>query len=163
MPEVGSSNGTWGTKLNVNLGDDTTTDSIDTVVKAVSDVADAALPKAGGVMTGRLAVKTETGTVTALTSQTGTTTIDLSLGQAWTITFSGNPTFVFSNTPTGGSLVCFVLKVTALSTRTVTWPATVKWTSGTQPVWTSGVDTVGFITFDGGTSWYGALIASNLS
>jgi hypothetical protein len=45
-PEVGASNDTWGGKLNSDL------DDIDADLKAVSDVADAALPKAGGTMTG---------------------------------------------------------------------------------------------------------------
>lgn len=59
-PEVGASTDTWGSKLNANW------DTVDTQLKAVSDVADSAastatdaknlatdaLPKAGGQMTG---------------------------------------------------------------------------------------------------------------
>lgn len=45
-PEVGASEDTWGTKLNQNW------DDLDADLKAVSDVANAALPKAGGTVTG---------------------------------------------------------------------------------------------------------------
>lgn len=45
-PEVGGSSGSWGGKLNADL------DDIDAELQAVSDVADAAMPKAGGTFTG---------------------------------------------------------------------------------------------------------------
>jgi hypothetical protein len=45
-PEVGASEDTWGTKLNTDM------DGIDTQMKLNEDLASAALPKAGGTMTG---------------------------------------------------------------------------------------------------------------
>ncbi len=56
LPTVGGSADAWGTILNTLLGDDAT--GIDAIVKAVSDVANAALPKAGGAMTGALLLDT---------------------------------------------------------------------------------------------------------
>lgn len=47
-PTVGADENTWGGLINGDL------DSIDTDLKAVSDVADGAVPKAGGTMTGAL-------------------------------------------------------------------------------------------------------------
>src|SRR5690554_5883152 len=40
LPQVGGDSGSWGTKLNVIIGDDVT--GIDAVVKAISDKADEA-------------------------------------------------------------------------------------------------------------------------
>ena len=45
-PEVGASEDSWGTKVNTDM------DLIDTQMKASADLAAAALPKAGGTMTG---------------------------------------------------------------------------------------------------------------
>lgn len=45
-PEVGASNDTWGNKTNGNW------DALDAALKAASDIANAAMPKAGGTFTG---------------------------------------------------------------------------------------------------------------
>lgn len=47
-PEVGASEDTWGTKVNTDM------DLIDTQMKSSADVSAAALPKAGGAMTGAI-------------------------------------------------------------------------------------------------------------
>jgi hypothetical protein len=47
-PGIGESRDTWGGKLNANL------DAIDTQMKANKTVADGALPKAGGKVTGEV-------------------------------------------------------------------------------------------------------------
>ena len=54
-PEVGASEDTWGGKVNTDM------DLIDTQMKASADVAAAALPKAGGTMTGVIAGFESTG------------------------------------------------------------------------------------------------------
>lgn len=49
---------------------------------------------------------------------------------------AGNATLTFSNPPPAGSLVTVVLVQDATGARTVTWPASVKWSAGVAPTLT---------------------------
>lgn len=63
QPEVGGELDTWGGLLNADLA------TLDSVIKAVSNVANAALPKAGGTMTGALTLNN--GSVLTLNAAAG--------------------------------------------------------------------------------------------
>lgn len=90
------------------------------------------------------------GVVTAVAAST----VDCATANYFTKTASGNITWVFSNAPSGE--YSFVLRLTNGGAYTMTWPASVDWPSGTAPTLTaSGVDLLGFITDDSGTTWRG--------
>lgn len=95
----------------------------------------------------------------AITSSSGTATIDLSTATNFTHILSENVTYTFSNPAASGKSSSFTLKVTQDSSdRTITWPASVYWAGGTAPTISTGsaaVDYFVFITTDGGTSYYG--------
>ena len=87
----------------------------------------------------------------------GTQDIDLENGNFITATVdTSETTFTFSNPPATGSGGGFALVLTNGGSQTVNWPASVDWSLGTAPSLTaSGVDVLGFITSDGGTTWLG--------
>jgi hypothetical protein len=90
----------------------------------------------------------------------GTTpTVDCEAGNVFALSTTGNTTFTFSNPPTSGTGYGFVLKLTAGGTHTISWPASVDWAGATAPdAPASGeTDVLGFLTYDGGTTWYGFL------
>jgi len=97
--------------------------------------------------------------VTAITSSSGTATLNLRDGDNFTHTLTENVTYTFSNPASSGKASAFTLKVVQDSTdRTITWPASVDWAAATAPTISSGsgaVDYFVFITTDGGTTYYG--------
>jgi len=98
--------------------------------------------------------------LTAVTSTSNAVTIDLSLGFVFSHTFTENTTFTFSNPQTGTVNTGFKLFLTNDGTgRTPTWPASVIWPNGNEPVLTTASEknVLVFETIDGGTIWYGAL------
>lgn len=146
-PAVGGSNGAWGTILNAAI------DAIDAALHTVSGIADAALPKAGGVLTGRLDAKTATMTRSDLGSVTGATPLNLANAQCFTFTVSGSVQLSMANVPAGAVTTGVVLKISNGSNNII-WPTGTKWPGGTTPALSaSGKDIVVLMTHDGGTTW----------
>lgn len=84
--------------------------------------------------------------------------IDLSTGNYFTKTISGNSTFTFSNPPSSGTVGSFTLELTH-SSGTVTWPSSVKWPADTAPTLTTGKTHLFiFVTDDGGSRYRGAAL-----
>ena len=96
---------------------------------------------------------------------TGTSkTINLNNGTFVTATLTGNCTFTFSNPVPGASSFSLILKNDGTSSRSITWPTSVKWPSAVIPTRSTGanrVDVYTFVSVDGGTIWYGSLAQYN--
>jgi hypothetical protein len=140
--------------------------------EVLSDIA--ALPLAGGTMTGELVfadqlatraqMKDYSETVNAIGSITAGTNADLEDGNVQTVTMTAN-TFNFGITNALGSHgSSLTLVVTNGGLATVTWVSgahggggnAVDWAGGSAPtLTTSGVDVLVFTTSDGGTQWMG--------
>jgi hypothetical protein len=89
--------------------------------------------------------------------------VDLSKGNYFTKTISGNTTFTISNVPTSGSVASFIFELTNAASATITWWTTLKWAGGIAPSLTvSGRDVIGFYTHDGGTTWNALLLAKDI-
>ena len=87
-------------------------------------------------------------------------TISIATASVQILTLTGNCTYTFPAAVAGKSFL-LVQKQDATGSRTATWPAAVKWPSGTAPTLTAMAnksDVFGF-TCDG-TSWYGRVIGS---
>lgn len=103
---------------------------------------------------------TFTGTATFAATKNGVTAvaasaIDCSAGNYFTKTATGALTWTVTNVPASGAF-SFILELTNGGTGTQTWFSGIKWPGGTAPtLTTSGVDVLGFITDDGGTTWRG--------
>lgn len=147
LPTVGGASGTWGTQLNTIFQD------IDDDVFAVSGVASAALPKAGGAMTGRLDAHSGTLKLVAKGTINGAQSLDLSAANYFTMTINGATTLSVSNVPAGTWATGIILRIVNGGS-SITWPASFKFPGGTAPVLTtSGTDMLALVTDDSGTTW----------
>lgn len=124
---------------------------------------------AGTTATQTLTNKTiEAGTFTnGYTEETATAntstayTIDLANGTVQILTLTGNCTFTFPTAVAGQSFT-LLLKQDATGSRTVTWPASVKWPGGTAPTVTATASKLDKYVFTSdGTNWYGSNAGQN--
>jgi len=89
-------------------------------------------------------------------------TIDLANGSVQYLTLTGNCTYTFP-TPAAGKSFTLVQKQDGTGSRTVTWPASVKWPAGTAPTVTSTAskaDKFVFTAIDS-SSWLGSVAGQN--
>ena len=105
--------------------------------------------------------------VSAVTISTSTQTLDLSTTNIFNLTLSSNTTLTFTNPPASGTAYSFMLycKQDATGSRTITWPASVKWPNSSVPTLSTGankLDILNFFTLDGGTTYVGALSLANV-
>ena len=95
----------------------------------------------------------------AITSTGNAIEADCSTGNSFYHLLTENTTFTLSNpSPTGKYCEITILIVQDSTTRTVAWPASVKWPGGTAPTITAssgGIDVVTLFTVDFGGTWYG--------
>lgn len=82
--------------------------------------------------------------------------IDLASADFFTKGISANSVVTFSNA-TASKGQGFVLELTISSAAVLTWPASVRWAGGVVPTLPNGVHMLGFVTFDGGTTWRGVV------
>lgn len=97
-----------------------------------------------------------------VTANTGTAyTIDLANGSVQILTLTGNVTFTFP-TATAGSGLTILLKQDATGSRTVTWPASVKWPSNIAPTITATASKADkYVFVADGTYWVGSNAGQN--
>ena len=125
-------------------------------------LATAALPKAGGTVTGlvnmsdqivqRPVLKDYAETKVAMSAHD----VDLELGNVFTYTLSGAQTLTFTNPAASGTACSFTLILSNGGSATLTWPTSIDWAAATAPTLSSaGVDVLTFTSIDGGTIWYG--------
>jgi hypothetical protein len=150
----------------------------DAILTSTTTTADAALPKAGGTLSGAIVgadqiisapVLKDIGETCVANATSGATdTIDLTDGNVHNVTLTANCTFTFSNPPASGTSGTFTLFLNQDGTgsRTATWPGSVKWAGGTAPTLTttaSRTDILVFTTIDAGVIWYGAVSGQDFS
>jgi hypothetical protein len=98
-----------------------------------------------------------------VTANTGTNyTIVLTSGTVQNLTLTGNCTFTFPAATTAGRSFLLILRQDATGSRTVTWPAAVRWPGGTAPTITATASRYDLYAFtaDGGV-WLARTIAQN--
>lgn len=105
------------------------------------------------------------GKETLVTATTGSSyTINLANGNGFDLTLSANCTFSITGFTSGFLCSCFVKLTQGASAFTSTWPAAVKWPSGSAPLLTTTNGNFSALTFtsiDGGTTIIGGFAGTD--
>ncbi len=147
-PDVGTQSGAWGGNLN------TIFDQIDALCLTLQTTANAALPRAGGTMTGRIIGLTESMHFVDKGTVSGGLSIDASAAQHQKMTVNPAVSSVtFTALPASGEAYAIALEIVNGGVG-FTWGASFKWPGTVPPVLTNpGTDIVTIITHDAGTTW----------
>jgi len=99
-------------------------------------------------------------TAQSTTSISGTTTIDLSAGNAIYFTHNTDTTVAFANTESVQKVQFIRKKDETTTARSITWPASIIWNGGTEPTLIDSnspdaIQVFNLTTRDQGVSWYG--------
>jgi len=95
----------------------------------------------------------------------GNLDINLQSGTLFYVSKNADANISFLNPPTSPKVFSFKLQTIADGTAyTFTWPASVRWAGGSPPTLTTTnnkIDTMEFLTHDGGVNWFGYVIGLN--
>lgn len=140
-----------------------------TQFQIADDVNSRPINMADNVLT-RPEIKDYSETAPTVTISAGAATFNLESGNVITLTHDADLTsLTISNPSPTGKACSFTLirvKDNSGTTRTITWPASVKWPGNIDPTLTqsaTAVDIMTFMTVDAGTTWYANLAGNNYS
>lgn len=151
-----------GTSASANFGSVTTTGNISSggSLSATGNISGAAL---SGTSLSLSSTTTTTNLREAKVNLGSGSAINLANGSYFTKTINGGTTFTISNVPADGTGVAFMLDLTNGGSSSITWWANIYWPYGTPPVLqSSGRDVLVFFTHDGGTTWNGLQIGTDM-
>ena len=120
------------------------------------------LPLAGGTMSGDLVMGAGAVLQERQLALGAGSAINVSVAAVFSKTISGATTFTITNVPAAATVSSFMLDLTNGGSAAITWWAGTKWAGGTAPTLTAaGRDLLGFLTYDGGTTWTGVLLVKD--
>lgn len=129
LPTPGASAGVWGSILNEALSAlDEELERVEEDLNDTADVADGALQREGGTLSGPAYYDTiELGT------ESGAVALDLDAGNVFRVTLDGATTFSFTNAPPSGVTTFVTLEIERSGTPSVTWPSGIVWDEDEEP------------------------------
>ena len=106
-------------------------------------------------------------TVSTVAAAGATETLNLATANLFDVTLDESVEFAFSGA-TNGTACAFtlIIRQDGSGGNSITWPSSVDWAGGTAPtISTTASDksVLTFLTVDGGTSWFGALVGNDFS